>query len=1232
MSVTGGGPYLTASVQSAGNVAQVTLQLLVPSGASVSPGPWQGTVSVTGVTGVQQITVRATFYGTIIGSVSVEPAIAAPGGPVHLQVLNTLGKAIDDPGVYVTVQGVPGASRWEQYATPGTRTLSVIASTGSLFETASAQVVITGSPTLFTLAPPSTTELPIIRASIIPGRPYLGTFSLGTPRSRAGVPVTATVAEMQAPPGRAGGPTTTAPSPGRASAVRPVPSEIITGTVLAPGPVVPRTPTTSYVWDFGDGTAPQTTTDPTVTHDFLHAIDPAAVEHYFEVACTASHDNVTVRRTIVLHSTYGICRRLGTVVPPITGAPTYAPVATIPGVLGMQVPLNALNASMVVHNLEAQAMTLDAMAVVPLSDAPGVIPAAPQFRKMSNPQTIAARSASALGSLVAFSEVHLDGTPANAFWLYYSGAMADGTPVRFSVVFRISATDSGLAASRWQAPPPIWNLTAAAQAVNHLRIGPGPVEGAASTPDDATRTISVPIATDAHSPATLDLAGAAIAAGLSTITAASLPSAATNQPQPTISARAIRPRMLGPGISGVVPTLNLGTTPMVRNLRIDPTNAPPVAEGAVCFPDDISDADAAAAAAQQLVCQLSSGPSQTVTIPAAFQNAQAGDVILSPAPTGDGDLIAAMFSALTPPQHHGHSGIMTANFYEITHCTASVDRVAANLDTDIAGIPTQIKPDFLDYGWPGSITQTVDEATTPVPWTAPEGKTYTETSFNFDDRGNPQQLVHPVVVKPLPENEAMARSLLRAAADIARSKGARYASSFNQPAGTSPGQQLALGKCYYSFYNYTKAAISAGFTDPAPAEAGWAQGLVPAVCSAFVWMSMKQAGIPCVSTHPNESLSDFTAAARATGEAVVSPDPSDPTPDGLVFYSEDVRRAGGQALYNLFMQQALDKELGLGTLPGVSDAIVGPIADQLLNCFAFGDPTMVGSDNWQNPGVGNAISPDNIMLWSPPYFGFAEPLQYLPAHTDQYTPSHWVRVTTHGTISGRVTRSDTGAPVPGAMVWANLNVAGMFAQTGPDGSYTLSSVPLGSYSLKASATITVNSASVEFSNDQGLAFTLTADNNANAHQDLEISPASSLFRRIDVAYQVDCTHGDCNPANTHGSRPSGPFHRALYVTPGQQTDTIAYTYDYSGGGYFHITYTFTAALLQDGSTVMIDLAGVMYDDGSGDEQTSKSLAAPLQLAAGASVTSSLDIEHDGFCYSNGPSHFTFTLTNNQQTG
>jgi hypothetical protein len=1209
-----------------GGTLSVSVTVDVPEGASAPLGPLTGTLVVSGASGpVEIVSLDATLLGTIIGKLSVQPATVAPGQPVQIEVLNALGQPLSDPAVSVAIQGIPGASRWEQYANPGTYSIYAIASDGPLRATAQASLVVSGSPLVFTLDPPSTKELPIIEAATVPGLPYAGSFTLGTPRSAFGVPVTATPVKMTAAPTDAA-PVAAAPPDAEhaaadaADAAEPVRPIVPIGTIvpiagsngaglLPPGSTqIPGAPVaTSYTWDFGDGSATVTTQSPAVTHDFFPVISGDAVEHFFDVSCTAVHDSVTVRRTIVLHSAYGISRQLGTVVPPVTGAPTYAPLATA-SILGLTIPLGGFSASMIVHNLEQAAIELDSVAIVAMSDETTVNPPPPAFVTMSTPQTIAAGSASALGTFVPFSALSLGGPPANAFALYYSGSTAAGIPVRFSIVFRISATYAGLTTVRSSSLPPVWQRGPALATLAKLTATRGGLSTGGGNVDAATRTIAVPLAANANTSDTMVQATSTIQAGLASITSAALPKVAAATPSATA------PPAVGDEIT------------------INPTDPPPVAPGATCYPDDISDADAASAAAQQLVCQLTPAPPQTVTIPAAFQNAQAGDVILSPAPTGDGDLIAAMFAALTPPQRHGHSGIMTANFYEITHCTASVARISANLNNDAVGIPTSLNGQTLQYGWPGSIIQTIDEATNSVPWTAPEGATYSETSFNFDDRGNPQQLIPPMVVKPLPENEQMARPKLRQAADLARSKGARYASPFNQPPGKTPGEQLSIGGCYYSFYNYTMPQISGGFTDPAPAAGGWAQGMSPAVCSAFVWMCMKETGIPCVSTNADESLSDFTAAALATGEVAVSPDSSNPTLDGLMYYSEQERQAGAAALYNLFMQQALSKEGGFGTLPGVNDTVAGPIADQLLNCFAFGDPNMVGQNNWQNPGVGNAVSPDNIMLWSPPYFGYAESLQYLPSHTDQYTPSAWVRVTSHGTISGKVTRGDTDAPVAGALVWANLNVNGMYVHTANDGSYTLTDVPLGTYALKATATIPIGSVDVEYTNDQGVNYTLTAANDGNGTQDLVINQTGVNFRQINVSYQISCDHGDDNPFNTHGVQTAGPFARSIFLNPGQQTASFSYTFDYNGGGYFHCTYTFTAALLEDGTTALVDVQGVMYDDGSSSVQDIQPLSPPAQISASGSGSWFIDMENTGAGYHNGPAKFTFTMDNIRQTG
>jgi hypothetical protein len=466
---------------------------------------------------------------------------------------------------------------------------------------------------------------------------------------------------------------------------------------------------------------------------------------------------------------------------------------------------------------------------------------------------------------------------------------------------------------------------------------------------------------------------------------------------------------------------------------------------------------------------------------------------------------------------------------------------------------------------------------------------------------------------------------LRKAADTARSKGAEYDSSGaqNTPAGA---KRLKNGGCYYSFYAYTDPQLSAGFTDAAGAEAGWAQGMSPAVCSSFVWLSLKENGIPLVSTNATEALSDFTPAAVAGG-AQVGP----ATLDGLIYYPEADRLLGANALYQIFMNQALSQVngfLGIGTIPGVNQAIVGPIADQLLNTFASGNPNLVGSTAWQQPGVGNAVSPDNIIWWNPPYYGYAEPLQYLPRHTEQYTKSRWVKVVTWGTISGKVQLN--GAPVPNAHVWVFL--PGGDTYSGADGTYTLNHIPIGTYALKGQAVVATNGVSVQYSNGAaGQAVTLTAAD-SDVVQNVELQGLPQDYRQVVFKYSISCDHGDSNPFSNdpHGVETAGPFEQSVDLNPGQVTNGLGYTYDYNGGGYFKIAYSFTVALLDDLS-VEVSLTGIMYDDGSGDVQTSYSLP-PFNVPIGGSWSGWTNMEHSGFGYHNGPAIFTFSVGNNQQTG
>src|SRR3984893_7748166 len=118
----------------------------------------------------------------LIGKVVVEPQTVVPGQPVFVQVSGTSGTALSDPSIEVSIQGVPGASRYYQFGTEGTRTLTVRAVKSGVTETSQATIKVSGTPLAFrpSLTPPTFTEIPMLQVSVVPGKPYAATFHLGT--------------------------------------------------------------------------------------------------------------------------------------------------------------------------------------------------------------------------------------------------------------------------------------------------------------------------------------------------------------------------------------------------------------------------------------------------------------------------------------------------------------------------------------------------------------------------------------------------------------------------------------------------------------------------------------------------------------------------------------------------------------------------------------------------------------------------------------------------------------------------------------------------------------------------------------------------------------------------------------------------------------------------------------------------------------------------------------------
>ncbi len=619
----------------------------------------------------------------------------------------------------------------------------------------------------------------------------------------------------------------------------------------------------------------------------------------------------------------------------------------------------------------------------------------------------------------------------------------------------------------------------------------------------------------------------------------------------------------------------------------------PVAAGNICDPDNISSADQTAAAKASLVCQLTN-VTETVMMPAEFQNALKGDVILSP---GGTSIISQLFRAMTPPQYHSHSGIMSKNFIEITHCTASEDRLTDY--TQGPGGADGIEPDVLTYLWPGSVTQSVTAAVQGENWIDPNGKTYNIAGFTPEAIANTDNddfvMTPPLVLKPNPESTAV-RQKLQAVAEYARKHGGQVDSKGNIT--TKPG-------AHYRFYCYTKPEIALSTT--APASAGWAAGTIPCVCSSFVWYCMHQNGVRFDTTNEFVSPGDLPAGTPVgPGEL-----------DGLFFYPQAERQAGGQVLDAIFQTQINDIA---GTLGKIAEFfgwnVAADIADQILNTFAFDNAANgYGSDAWQNPGDGNAISPDNIQMWKAPplgVLGYAEPLQFLDAHPEQYTVSRWVKVVTYGSVTGKITAK--GKPVDKAYVYL---YDGMDAYTSAAGEYSMSKVGVGSYNIKAQAVV------------DGYEYTATLKVDITAAKpnitvDLDLKPPSDVFRRLNILYTWS---GEYQPfIGSNSITHIGPDQQAIPLSPGQVANSLTITCDNPGN--FSVGYKFNATLAEDLS-IQVDMTPSLYDSGGSLEVQGP--MSSYNIPKGGQWNSQWNgiYYSSGWGWTNGPSNFSFTMSNVQ---
>lgn len=1131
---------------------------------------------------------------TILGSVSVTPPQPRPGESVRVEVLDPQGHALEGRAdVHVKVNGVPGALQFLQFAAAREHNLVISAASGATRERLVTKVSVVGATMVFksTASASEVGAAPMMRLTQSQTNPYVATFSLGDafrhgararPKLRRARQVGARPvagrrdAALIAAARRRKGPATTPPTspllrelnqiavplapvraplgPALAPKSRRVEARIIDlrdDAVDAAMANVRASVKARYEWHFDDGTT-ETTKVPFVTHDFFPQMQHGSAPVRFHVRCVIAHGNIEVKRTLNIVSAYGLCKARGTVVPHVT-ADIYAHKS-----------FGWFTASLTVFNVEDQPLTIERQAIVPLSDSHDAPETPAGFIRLETPIVLAPKSS----TVIAVSTPIGGAVPADApgFTVYHAGKMADGAPVRMTSIFEVPVAERDDAGPQAHFGAVLsartWPWDEVLTAVKGVASNPGPNELSPQRVqvDRLTGTMAT---TWAGLRDVAKLRGARLMTDR--IVAARLAPAYRRNLAVVHAAPALRLDRVARRFAAFSAAMRAasGSASSAANLS-EPPQPGPIAEGEICDPDNLTNADLAAADAKQLVCQLT-GATEEVMMPGRFMNARKGDVILSPGGTG---LIGMLLRSVDPPQQYSHSGMMTRNYDEVTHSTASEDLILDYIDENAPwnGLPENM----IKYMWPGVVTQPVEAAVKGEEYTHPEtGKKYSISSFSAHAVGvtnNDQfMMVPPLVVKPDPLLEtADIRAKLHGIADAARAKGYR-------PGGTP--------RSHYRLYCYTDPTI--GQTTKAPASAGWAAGTFPSVCSSMVWMACKEKHIRLESDQAVVMPSDLEPSNVVAGAAV-----SPGTPDGLYAYTATERLAAAQWLYDTIYYMGYDEAGWFGE--AVTDA-ADDLASQLCNTFARDDAKGQDSEAWRQQRDANAVSPDNILWWDGPekggVYGYSEPLIYREPRKEPYPISQWRKVITRGEIVGTV--KFKGAPVAGA----NVRIfEGRTDITNSGGAFSLKDVPLGDYSLVAWKVIDGKYCSVAQN------VSLRGEHHT---ANLALQPPAEDFRLATVFFDF---WGE--DYETFGSNETtDPGAEAVQIELGPDRLVNTFHREYKWGGELRAEYTFTLKLLV-GNVIDVQIDCKLFEGTTEsthdlDGQSSLSLQVPMnQTRAG----------------------------------
>lgn len=1162
--------------------------------------------------------------GTLFGDVLINPVNPKPGESVLVNVQPPTGQQWGGGGPKIRINGIMGAKQYLQFSRGGHKTLHIVAEQDGQIERRTADVLVQSLIELTLGRGPmeplkrdekkflrrAISNLPILQVGQFVNEPYkvglavggfpvfregLATerphlkatlkvdpgFSLIPVRGFGAVPLPTESVIRNATLRRVGAPLAMRIVQDQNGRLRSLPADAkllkakndrvlgavvlnaaVEAVVLQPRALRPEV--TTYHWDFGDGTR-LTSTEARVDHDYRPSLDPEREHQQFDVTLRIQKPDGTfqeVKRTLSVQNAYAICKRKGTLVPHVEQH-TFAHAEGY-----------GFRGEFRIYNVENYEITLTGQrlrVMSPNHDQPDTIGPLTAIKPISIP----AKGNRQDSIFVSFKQVPRDSL---GFAIYYFGNTPDGKPIRVEAQFDIPARDRASGAVR----------------VGDIALGRLPLIRDLLTPD----RFGDPIAAVEH--------------GLLESPVALRNLVAVNPGAPlgrTIDQtdKDINRLVLGLRTKHLHQAVSPQTQLTAQNL-LSITTAPPPAEGGECDPDNLPELTQ-----QQLdegwVCQSTPETREVIT-PARFLNALKGDIILSP---GGNGLIGGLLRQVSPAQVYSHCGIMTRNYDQITHSTASESRLLDHPNGTIYTEPAPSEgylPNILKYQWPGVITQSIEHAVFGEELTDPDfpDKKYTVSGFGYSPAGadidGHWELVPPLVVKPDPLLEtAEIRAKLRQVANDALSQ---------------------TGNSHYRFFCYTDPTLGQRPEGVAPASSGWAAGTYPSVCSSFLWMTLKRQGVHLESANATVSPADLEKPDVAAGAQV-----GNATPDGLYLYTASERRAAADWLKTELgrrVARGLEEQLAakLGQMP--ADILSGPgdlfsdiiddVGNQVLNTFAsdWADTAAKDSERWKNLQDANAISPDNILLWDSPgaigLYGYAAPLSFRSSRLEELVIHRWRKVPTKGKLRGRVWYQ--GAPVAGALVQV---FDGKTDYTDASGAYEISAIPFGNYTVKALK-----------DNIQGItASTIVPFNLSQPEKSLDITlqPPADVYRRVQIQLRIQTTDDESWPWDDEHADTS--YFREVLVQPWHSHEDVYISQQM--GGEIRIEVRLYIDLNMDRS-INVNLNAKMFEGSSEDTNDLDSEENFTGFRIGKDQTRSGSIRlYNGGAGGGDVSNISFTITN-----